>query len=575
MRRCWAWFSAPLVLVLVAPAPVASAAERGWIDTSSRSAVLGAYRAVFEKAVPDPGWTGNLSSCSAGTLSAAHRSAAFERVNWYRAMAGVQDGVVEDSTFSSAAQQAALMMAANNALSHNPPSTWKCFTTAGQTGASKSNLYLGLSGVGAVDGWVRDPGDANTAVGHRGWILEPNQNRMGFGSVPAAPGAAALYVIDDSPPTLPTRETGGFVSWPPRGYVPAPTVYPRWSLHRAGADFTSAAVSVTVDGVSVPVTVEHRGNKSATARPASTLTFVPSLPAPPVSRDAVVTVSVTAIGGTGVPGSHSWTTTIVPLTQAPVADFTGDGRTDVGIYRATTGQWMVSGGPIVTWGQTGDLPVPADYTGDGQTDVAVYRPLTGQWFIRGGNPAVVTWGQTGDLPVPADYTGDGKADVAIYRPTTGQWFVYGASPGMSMWGQAGDVPVPADYTGDGKADVAVYRPATGEWFVMGGNPGYVRWGQLGDVPLPADYTGDGKADVAIYRPTTGQWFVRGGSPGVVTWGAVGDLPVPGDYTGDGRVDVAVYRPATGQWFISGASPGLVTWGAAGDLPLPRPLVVAD
>ena len=96
----------------------------------------------------------------------------------------------------------------------------------------------------------------------------------------------------------------------------------------------------------------------------------------------------------------------------------------------------------LTFGTNGDIPVPGDYNGDGKTDIAIFRPSTGTWYVN-GQPQV-NWGTSGDIPVPGDYNGDGKTDIAVFRPSTGTWYVQVVSrpPGAPT----GTYPCPATTT---------------------------------------------------------------------------------------------------------------------------------
>jgi len=133
---------------------------------------------------------------------------------------------------------------------------------------------------------------------------------------------------------------------------------------------------------------------------------------------------------------------------------------------------------------------------DGRADIAVFRPSDGKWYSNAFAPT--TWGQSGDIPVPADYDGDGRADIAVFRPSQGRW--YSNVFPVTTWGQNGDVPVPADYNGDGRDDIAVFRPSDGKWYSNVFAP--ITFGQNGDIPVPADYNGDGRADILAFTRGT-------------------------------------------------------------------------
>jgi hypothetical protein len=270
-------------------------------------------------------------------------------------------------------------------------------------------------------------------------------------------------------------------------------------------------------------------------------------------------------------------------------DFDGDGRSDLSLFRPSTGHWHILRSSTQTaiapvFGGGGDIPLRGDYDGDGRADLAVFRPSTGAWFIvRSSNATGLTqtWGGGGDIPVPRDYDGDGKTDIAIFRPSTGAWWIINSSTGIGSaytFGGSGDVPVPEDYDGDGKADVAIFRPSTGAWYIVRSSTQagtVLTWGGGGDVPVPGDYDGDGKADIAVFRRSTGGWYIIRSSSqagSTTVWGGGVDVAVPGDYDGDGKMDIAVFRPSTGEWHIVQSSnlTGITyAFGISGDVPILR------
>ena len=302
----------------------------------------------------------------------------------------------------------------------------------------------------------------------------------------------------------------------------------------------------------------------------------------PNTPSATCRIKVEAIGNIFFDISDS-NFSIVNALLAKIADFDGDGKSDLSVFRS--GTWLVrqsGGGPNITFpfGLGTDTLVPGDYDGDNKTDYAVYR--AGVWYLQRSTLGAMatTFGAAGDIPVPGDYDGDAKTDIAVYRPTSPAiWYVLRSSTGMvtaQTWGTTGDLPIRGDFDGDLKTDYAVYR--AGVWHLLRSTAGATSqtFGLAGDQPVPADYDGDGKTDLAVVRNSGGfgNWYIlrsmTSTSIGFI-WGLPGDQPSPADYDGDNKADVAVFRPSDGSWTIQRSTGGvdIQPWGAAGDASIPR------
>ncbi|CAA6819329.1 MAG: Chitinase (EC [uncultured Thiotrichaceae bacterium] len=316
----------------------------GWgIDTTNRQQVRQFYNSVYLASLDTPiGWTGDVSTCSAGTTTSEFKDSVLSRVNYYRAMAGVPANITFDSTFSAKAQEAALIMSAEGGLNHFPPTTATCYTVDGAEAAASSNLSLGNNGWDAVGSQMRDNGASNDVAGHRRWILFPQTQEMGTGDIPDSENAGtsyrktnSLWVFDgrggDPRPT--TREE--FVAWPAKGYNPYQTVPVRWSFSYDNADFTNATISMTEDGSSITPVIETRnlnyGESAIVWLPDGMSADGSSARWPQPSADTNYDVTIDNVMINGVARSFNYTVTVFDPATAlteEVATVTGNATPD-------------------------------------------------------------------------------------------------------------------------------------------------------------------------------------------------------------------------------------------------------
>lgn len=218
-------------------------------------------------------------------------------INFVRGL-GHLDPVSFDAGYSAKAQQAALMMDANDDLDHDPPSSWDCWSQDGAEGAGSSNLCLGCSGPRAIETYMDDPGSSNTAAGHRRWIMRPETATMGSGSTSSA---NALWIFGADAPDAAVPQ---WVSWPTAGYFPSPLEPEgRWSLSASDPDVTFSGATVTVrDAAGDPLAVNVYEPVEGYGH--NTLVWdVTGIEIPTDAGEAAYTVRVSNIKGSGTDAS--------------------------------------------------------------------------------------------------------------------------------------------------------------------------------------------------------------------------------------------------------------------------------
>jgi len=242
-------------------------------------------------------WSGNVASCTVGDISADGRANALRLFNMYRWFADLP-AVVTEASRDAQAQACALMMDANDMLSHEPPTTWLCYTDIGAMGASTSNISGG-PGVSSVAAYLIDTGN-ETTFGHRRIVLSNRLGPIGLGSTGQG-GASCMQNIGG------TGNAGKmWVAWPPPGPFPMQAYgsgsrtlsQTGWSVQTTRSiSLTSATVTVTSGGADRPVTLSQLTGSYGES---NAIRLVPMGWTPAAGQSFTVTVS-----GVSIPISYT------------------------------------------------------------------------------------------------------------------------------------------------------------------------------------------------------------------------------------------------------------------------------
>ena len=344
-----------------------SVAHADPIDTTSKTEVAEAYNAQLVPALKvKPKWTGSVAKCkngkpttqpraAAGNESSASTKATFTAVNFYRRLAGLEP-VKENTKLSAKAQQTALIMRANETLSHYPASSWKCYSKHGGATAARSNIAISWgssAGAGAhsISLYMDDYGDHNKEVGHRRWILNPEASRFGTGSTSRT---NALYVYSDAKSDNANPRPKGGTAWPSKGYFPWETVptSKRWSYSLPLVfdedtwnynydQFDKAKVTMAKNGKNLKTKVIARGWGAGDP---SLVWETPKLTQPKSGKTDSYKVTITGIKG-AKKVSYTvkvFTATYKSLTRTPTPTVSGTAKVGATLT-AKPGTWQPSG----------------------------------------------------------------------------------------------------------------------------------------------------------------------------------------------------------------------------------------
>ena len=195
-----------------------------------------------------------------GRLTPEAEAAAIEYLNFIRAVAGL-DGATAFDLYTLRAQNASLLLAANDAITHDPPRApgmsdglyESAHLGAGECNLVKFNWDRPQILTDAISYFVRDDGDSNlSTLSHRRWLLNPYMAETGFGLAKSASGMsyAAMYAVDMGN----ADAAWTYIAWPCGGAFPVELMRRdlAWSisLNESIYDLSASDIRITLTGSS-------------------------------------------------------------------------------------------------------------------------------------------------------------------------------------------------------------------------------------------------------------------------------------------------------------------------------------
>ena len=292
---------------------------------------------------------------------------------------------------------------------------------------------------------------------------------------------------------------------------------------------------------------------------------------------------------------------VVPV--AVNSDLTGDRKADVLVRNQFTGVWRLfplAGRSLIQNDSFGRVFISedlqwttldvADFTGDGQSDILQRHVQSAAWQLIVLNGRQLATQITVNLPddllwelaATGDFNNDDQTDVVLRHANTGQWRLYTIVNGQ-VTNPAGNVIAltpdlnwiaqgAEDFNADGTSDLVLRNQVSGLWLMVPMQGSTVLRGpgtDFGGIPITQDLnwevasmkdmTGDRRGDLLLRHRITGRWLMlpmqgkqvdRGSDFGGVRFLATTDdwQPVMAeDFTGDGRADMLIRNTVTGAW----------------------------